>query len=624
MEGQDSRTPSSSPTERPQLDPRNLIPIPTLTADGTGTILWLNHAAEELIGRPQQDVVGGSFRDLLSPRLRRRFVRDIWRWQKGEEPELSLELPLRGPQNVARWAGLRVRRVAFRPGKLVFVASFYDLDGVYAERERLQRQVQELEARVREATAAAELKSDFLRVAGEQIRTPMSGLIEMSRLLLETELGPEQLTYAEVLSGSSQDLLNVVNDLLDFTRIESGTLELRELDFDLRVTVDTVATALGGWAAEQQRPLQISVDPSVPTGLTGDPARVRQVLLTLGRSMLVPDSDAPLVLSVRVAQETARGVELAIQLRTKLAADGIEEAAMLRRAFNQGNPEATQKLGGKGMSLRLSRQMVSLLSGRILESEGATDELQFAVQIPFLKQHEEVAAPPVETPEVVAASEPGDPLAGRRALIADPFGRCGGTIVPMLESWSCEAVRVRSGEEVLTQIEEAKSAGSPFAFALLDAVLPDMSLDQVVERLRTETDQTRLLMTTSMGQPGDAEWASRLGFEAYLPMPIAEADLKDALLEIVRRDAAGAGGPESLITRHALAERRMRLRASSGEEAAASAAAAPPSEEAAVLSGEEPIAPGFQNWESEGPPRHTEMPRDEYENFFGDEEQKAA
>ncbi len=614
MESQDRPSPSCAETERPELDPRNLIPVPTVTVDGGGRILWINRAAEELIGYTRDVIIGSSTRDWIHGRPRRRVVRDLLQWKRGTDDEISMEIPIRSAGNVARWAGLRVRRVAFRPGKPVFVASFYDLQGVHAERERLQKQVEALEARVHEAMAAVEMKSEFLRVAGEQIRIPMSGLIEMSHLLLDTELAPDQCTYAEIIAQSGGHLLEVVNDLLDFTRIESAALEIRNLDFDLRVTLDSVAEVLGGWVTDSGRKFAFTVEPSLATALQGDPGRLRQILLGLGRCLTSISAQGAVAVAVREVDETAQSVELRVQFRVEISTEDREDAELMRRAFSDGDSGALQRLASRGLSLRLSRQLISLMRGKIGAVHSTETELELAFQVPFAKQPS--VAIPAER-EVAPMPEPApETWEGRRVLIADPFGRCGGIVVPVLELLGCEAIRVRSGEEVLSNLREAEAAGQPIGFAILDAVLPDKSLDAVCEEIHAEsTWRVELLMTTSMGQPGDAEWASRLGFRAYLPMPIDADDLQEALREIVRSRSAERAGAESqtpLITRHWLAEQRLKARGLAGS----------PDEPPAAAPADEPdpaaIASGFRDWVS-----RPERSPDEWESFFG-EERKAA
>lgn len=611
MTTEDRPEPSRAATERPELDPRNLIPIPTLTVDGTGRVLWVNRAAEDLIGYTREVLVGSLVREWIHGRARRRVVRDLLVWWREGKDEISLEVPIKSAGNRPNWAGLRVRRVSFRPGKTIFVASFYDLDGVYAERERLQRDVEELEARVQEAIAAGELKSEFMRVAGEQIRTPMSGLIEMSRLMLETELGPEQQTYAEIMAHSCEHLLEVVNDLLDFTRIESGTLEIRDLAFDLRVTLDTAFEALGGWVTEAGRNFSFHVDPAIPAALEGDPGRLRQIFLALGRSVISVCDSTPVAIAVRAASESAHGVELRVQYRTSYPPARQEDAELVRHAFTEGDADSLSRLAGRGISLRLSRQLIALMRGKIGATTARNGEFEISFQVPFAKQAK--AAPALEPVAAAPVAEVDASLEGRRVLIADPFGRCGGLLVPQLEAWGCRATRVRSGEEVLSMLRSAQILEEPYDFALLDAVLPDRSLESVVAEIQREREwRVRLLMTTSMGQPGDADWAQRLGMRAYLPMPIDEDDVRDALCEILRQPASVAPGEPRLplITRHWLAERRL---SSADDVGSPGLAAAAPG-----AGPEPPIAPGFRDWT---PREHRSA--DEWDTFFGEEEKAA-
>ena len=256
--------------------------------------------------------------------------------------------------------------------------------------------------------------------------------------------------------------------------------------------------------------------------------------------------------------------------------------------------------------IRVARQIVSLMRGKIGVVSAKESELELVFQVPFSKQPV-VEAPAVTTPAVVEAVAP-ESLHEWRVLVADPFGRCVGLVVPVLELMGCEATRVRSGEEILEELHRAAREGEPYRCAILDAVLPDRSLDSICEGIRAQSEwRLDLIMTTSMGQPGDAEWASRLGFRAYLPMPVEAEDLQDALREIARGvPTATASGTLPLITRHSLAEQRLKAR--DGAPTAETAGATD-----SWTSDGDGIAPGLRDW-SPRPARSA----NEWEDFFGE------
>jgi PAS domain S-box-containing protein len=545
---------SENVDEHVDFDPRTLIPVPIIFCDADGWIVWLNVAAEELTGIPAHQLIGNSFAEIFPPENRRGIFRQVLRWRRKAETKLYLEAPLRTASGKSNWVGLQIKRVSAPSGKDVFICSCHDLQAMRDELESMRRQVSELEARIDEATATVRLKSEYVTTISEDIRGPMSGVVGMSRHLLETELDPEQRTYAEVIENSGQQLLDVVDDLLDFTRIEAGQLEIKSIDFDLQVVIEAVAMTLGARAAERGIEFTFAVDQAVQSELIGDPGRFRQLLLNLGDSMIEQAKGRTIGLQVDLIEEDARAMNLRVGLTLRGANGPTQTDTSVFEAFAKGDAKVLRGLGSRGLGLNLCRQLISLMRGETKDGNRVTDTPGYCFTVPFQKQ---------AIPEPQEASAEVD-LSEVRVLIGDPTPANSNWLAETIGGWGCTIWQAQTGEELIEELRSAAENNAPYHAALIDLDLPELSVAALSSSIRQNSTlpATVLMMITNFGRPGDAEWAEKLGFRAYLPKPIEPVDLREALLEILRfsqseQERGGKTGP-SLITRHYLAERRRR------------------------------------------------------------------
>ena len=409
-----------------------------------------------------------------------------------------------------------------------------------------------LTSQLHEARATAQMKTEVLATMSHEIRTPMNGIMGMTQILLETELEPDQRGMVEVIQNSSRALLNLINDTLDFSKLEAGKLEMEHLDFDLRVTTDEVGMLLAPLANEKALEFGCAVHHEVPSRLRGDPGRVRQVLLNLAGNAIKFTDRGRVAIHVERLSETDGQVRLRFQVSD--TGMGIEPETMSRlfESFQQADPSIARNYGGTGLGLSIARSLVTLMGGTVgVESRPGTGSM-FWFEVPFEKQAAVTSQP--EHPHVQ--------LRGLRVMVVDPSRSVRESLCEMIRAWGCRADEAESAEQAQERLRAAAARGEGYEVALIEMQQPNQDGEQLGAAIRGDDALagTLTMLMTSVGRKGDAARAQKLGFSAYLLKPVQWSELYDALVEVVHNGAASGAGSH-LVTRHSLAEaRRGRLR----------------------------------------------------------------
>ncbi|MEO5617044.1 MAG: response regulator [Candidatus Eisenbacteria bacterium] len=426
-----------------------------------------------------------------------------------------------------------------------------ELQGQFGEADR---RLQEAQGALAEARAHAQLKGDFLATISHEIRTPMNGMMGMTQLLLETELDNEQRNLVEVISNSSRTLLNLINDTLDFSKLEAGRLELETLDFDLRCTVDEVGTLLAPIAAVKRLAFDCRVSHEIPSRLKGDPGRLRQILFNLGGNAIKFTESGRVVIRAERVSEDEHQVEMKFLVQDTGVGITRDHVCRLFQNYSEADPSIAREFGGAGLGLAISHQLVTLMGGEVGVDRGAGEGSTFWFRLTFQKQS--VMAPGGVSPNVQ--------LRGMRVLVVDPSRALRQSVLEMLGAWGCEAEEAESSAEAMLRLREAAAEARPFKVALIEMQMDGTDGEQLGGMIRSddENGSTLTMLMTSLGRRGDAQRAQQQGFSAYLLRPIQWNELYDALVEVVHGgEQAAAGAPQPLVTRHSLAEaRRGRMR----------------------------------------------------------------
>ena len=410
----------------------------------------------------------------------------------------------------------------------------------------VQSRTDDLQRELETARYTARAKTDFFARMSHELRTPINAIVGMSELLMDAE-DPEQRRHqAQVIHDSAYGLLSLVNDVLDFSRIEAGRMELDDVGFDLHDHLNGTATLMEQQATAKGLGLTCLVPPDAPRRVVGDPGRLRQIVVNLVGNAIKFTEAGEVVLSLKRWRPLPEGGH---EIRIEIADTGIgmapEEQKRLFEPYRRGPDESRE---GTGLGLSITRELVHAMDGEIhVESEpGHGSVFAFTVQL-----------------GAAAAPDPGEPaptLRGRRVLLADPVTERREALAGQLRALGLWVTQVGDGVEAMQTALRAAAEQSPYDLLLADLFLPHLSGERLGARLkqRPETASTCLAVMTATGARGDAKRLNEAGFAGYLTRPLAPERLEPLLQAILAtRDLPEAERRRrGLVTRYHVEEAR--------------------------------------------------------------------
>src|SRR6058998_600658 len=518
-------------------------PVAIAVLDDQRSVRSVNAAFESLFGYAAAEVVGAGIDGLIVPEsLRSESTELETRVRRGEVVRVELERMRKDGRRIqVRLSAAAVKAAA--DGALV--ALYEDISDRKAA-EAAMREARDLAERV------ARARSAFLANMSHEIRTPMNAVLGFVELVLDTDLAPEQRRALELVRTSSEALLTILNDILDYSKIEAEHLELERIPFDLLRVIHATASLLAVRAREKHLELTVDVPPDVPHMVRGDPTRVRQVLMNLIGNAIKFTEQGEVDVSAAVVRCGA--ADASVHFRVRDTGIGIppEQLATIFQEFTQADASMTRRYGGTGLGLAISRRLVALMGGELtVTSEvGRGSEFGFTLAFPV-----EAAAPQARAGGATTS------LGGRRLLVVDDNETNRRILRDMLGAEGIAVHEAARADAGLAALRRGAQAGVPYDLAILDAQMPDSDGFELAAAVRADRElaATRLLILTSAGQRGDGERCRQMGIQAYLTKPIARADLIEAVSTVLT-EAPPAGAAPALITRHSIAESRHTLR----------------------------------------------------------------
>lgn len=385
----------------------------------------------------------------------------------------------------------------------------------------INRSKRELQQARDKALDASRTKSEFLANMSHDIRTPMNAIIGMADLLAETSLTPEQQEYVRVFRTDGESLLEIINDILDISKVEAGRLNLEKVDFDLDELVENSAQILSKGAHEKGLDLNCQISPEVPNALVGDPVRLRQVITNLVGNAIKFTQQGEISLHVENAPETGEPGHLLFSVSDTGIGILEEKLDPIFDSFTQADSSITREFGGTGLGLAICRHLVEMMGGRIwIESEiGKGSNFYFTAKF-------DIQAEPAKRP-VLSWEE----MQGLKTLIVDDNATNLRILKETLTAWGASATAVADGYDGLAELARAENENQPYQLLLLDHRMPGMDGFTMVENINQNLgigDMTIMMLTSDDRSDGIAR-CQELGISRYLVKPVKRFDLFQAI-----------------------------------------------------------------------------------------------
>ncbi|WP_462379702.1 hybrid sensor histidine kinase/response regulator [Pseudomonas sp. Marseille-QA0892] len=393
------------------------------------------------------------------------------------------------------------------------------------------------------AASSAELraKAQFLGRLSHEIRTPMNGVLGMTELLQGTPLSAKQRDYVQTIHSSGSELLSLINEILDISKLESGQIELDDVRFDLNGLIDECLDIFRPRAEQQGVELISFMQPQVPRVISGDPTRLRQVVLSLLEHAFRQTDQGEVVLVVALEQTTLAQPRLRIAVQdTGRPLTAEEREHLLKPELDNRDVLATSRLSGQ-VSLIVARHLIRLMDAEFTVQSGSEQGTTLALSLP------------VDTQWLVQQNtDPDALLQGARVLVVDDNETCRKVLLQQCTAWGLQVSMVASGKEALALLRTKAHIGEYFDIVLLDQEMPGMSGVQLAARIKEDpslNNDVLLIMLTGISNAPGKVVARNAGIKRILAKPAAGYTLKTTLAEeLLQRRRGNARLPSTPVS----------------------------------------------------------------------------
>ena len=532
------------------------IPIPVFYKGPDARFQGMNRAFEEAFRLRREDLIGKTFAEIkLGSDVTRAF------YQSEDEQVIREALSVRRELKIP-YANREVRSTLYmvqgfrkpsgEPGGLI--GTMVDI----SEQERAQEQLR----RAKDAADAANrAKGDFLANMSHEIRTPMNAIIGMAYLVMKTELSPRQAEFISKIQLSGKDLLSIIDDILDISKVEAGKLNIERVVFELANVTSQVVNVINDKASAKGLKLVVEVAPDVPNLLVGDPLRLGQILINYANNAVKFTHRGEIKISIRVKERGEKGDDsLLLEFDVKDTGIGIspELAARLFRSFEQADTSTTRQFGGTGLGLAISKGLANLMGGGV-GVEGALGEgstFWFTARVGLANSANtclpsgfgQLSPPDALTDDYALAREALRRVAGARVLLVEDNDLNREVASAMLVDVGFAVDVAGNGLVAVQEIAASNDAGRPYDIVLMDLQMPVLDgLDATAEiRKDSRNEYLPIAAMTANAMQEDRERCKRAGMAGFIVKPVEPIELWRTLARLIRpRSGLGHVVPSS-------------------------------------------------------------------------------
>ena len=402
--------------------------------------------------------------------------------------------------------GKRIEEIAVVSGFLLVIEDITaskQLQSLLLDRERQSRQELRkeninLEKARQFAETAGRMKSAFLANMSHEIRTPMNGIISFTELLLDTKLNEEQRNFIEIIRGSSDNLLNIINEILDFSKIEAGELQLEEIDFNLTTSVEKTLEVLANNAYSKGIELSCRIEPTIPNNLQGDPTRLSQILFNLIGNAIKFTDRGGVSLDIGAIATTDRQTTLYFQVQDTGIGIDSDSQNKIFQSFSQADSSTTRQYGGTGLGLAISKRLIEMMGGEIgvISAPGAGSIFWFTLTC------RRASLTPAINEEILRNRQLAQTLQGQKILIASNWDHSRHAIASAAEYYGATVTTTTTSTAALNLLLAAAVIHRPFELLITDLAFPDSPDTTLPEQIShyPELKSLRIIATIAFNE----------------------------------------------------------------------------------------------------------------------------